>query len=61
MFDDPTNQPESDESPKRPIPEIETLVGFFDLLISVDRRINPHLYDRHSLPNAAKTTHHTSR
>lgn len=27
------------------LPEKETLVGFFELLIVVDRRINPELYD----------------
>ena len=26
----------------------ENLVGFFDLLLQIDQRNNPHLYDRHS-------------
>jgi len=27
------------------LPEKEAVVGFFELLIAVDRRINPELYD----------------
>ena len=40
------NKPKIEEiNEETRIPELETLVGFFDLLISVDRRVNPHLYD----------------
>jgi|GEM_PF-4265892 len=44
MLEDQNLQPvEEATTPK--LPEVENLVWFFDLLITVDKRINPERYD----------------
>lgn len=37
VFDDPEAQ--------------NNLVGFYNLLLTIDKRVNPQLYDRHRDPN----------
>ncbi|MFH1711900.1 MAG: hypothetical protein ABH846_01540 [Patescibacteria group bacterium] len=45
MLEDQDLQPNEEVAVTPELPEIENLVGFFDLLITVDRRINPERYD----------------
>jgi hypothetical protein len=45
MLEDQKLQPVEGMASMPELPEIENLVGFFDLLITVDRRINPERYD----------------
>lgn len=45
MLEDQNIQPIEEAVTPSELPEIENLVGFFDLLITVDKRINPERYD----------------
>jgi hypothetical protein len=45
MLEDQNLKPIEEEASMPELPEIENLVGFFDLLITVDRRLNPERYD----------------
>jgi len=45
MLEDQNSQPTEETAKTLELPEVENLVGFFDLLITVDRRINPEQYD----------------
>jgi hypothetical protein len=45
MLEDQNSQPIEEAVATPELPEVENLVGFFDLLITVDRRLNPELYD----------------
>jgi hypothetical protein len=45
MLEGQNNKSNAELVEKPEIPEMENLVDFFDLLIVVDRRLNPETYD----------------
>jgi len=45
MLEDQKSNPTEETATQPELPEMENLVGFFDLLITVDRRLNPERYD----------------